>query len=73
MSANPEEIQYESVDREEPLRVRGRCEPAHLSFAVPRGLMRDLRSIVLILPGTVHDGRHHRAVRRRVAAQPVRR
>ena len=52
--------------------MRGRCEPAHLSFALPRGLMRDLRSIVLVLPGAVHHGRHHGAARGRVAAQLVR-
>ena len=46
MEADPEEIQYESVYREKPLRVRGGLEPAHLSLALPRRLMRDLRCVL---------------------------
>ncbi len=42
VTAHTEEIDDEAVDREKPLRVRGGLEPAHLSFALPRGLMRDL-------------------------------
>ncbi len=42
MAADPEEIQYESVYREKPLRERRGFEPAHLSLALPRRLMRDL-------------------------------
>ena len=42
MSADPEEIQYESVHREEPLRMHGGLEPAHLS----RRLMRDLSPVI---------------------------
>ena len=37
-----------------------------------RGLMRDLGSVVLVMPRAMWDGRHHSAVRRRVAPQPVR-
>ena len=40
MSPDPEEIQHESVDREKPLRVRDGFEPAHLSLALSRRLMR---------------------------------
>ncbi len=72
MSANPEEIQYESVYREKLLRVPGGCEPAHLSLALPRRLMRDLRSVVLVLPSAVHHGPKDGTVSRRVAAQLVR-
>ena len=39
MAADAKEILHGSVHREKPLRVRGGCEPAHLSFALPRGLM----------------------------------
>ena len=42
MSPDPEEIQHESVDREKPLRVHGGFEPAHLSLALSRRLMRTL-------------------------------
>ena len=64
MSPDPEEIQHESVDREKPLRVRGRCEPAHLSLALSRRLMRNLCAVVRILPRAVNHGWHHGAVRR---------
>ena len=72
MSTNPEEIQYESVYREKPLRVPGGFKPAHLSLALPRRLMRDLRSVVLVLPSAVHHGPHDGTVGRRVTAQLVR-
>ena len=72
MSAETKEILHESVYREKPLGVCGGFEAAHLSLALPRRLMRHLRSIVLILPGAVNHGRHDRAVGRRIAAQLVR-
>ena len=71
MSPDPEEIQHESVDREKPLRVRGGFEPAHLSLALSRRLMRTLCAVVRILPRTVNHGWHHGAVRRGVATQLV--
>ena len=52
--------------------MRGGFEPSHLALALPRRLMRDLRSIVLVLPGAVNDRRHGRPVSGRVAAQFVR-
>ena len=72
MASYTKEILHESVDREKPLRVRGRFEPAHLSLALSRRLMRDLRSVVLVLPRAVNYRRHHGAVRRGVATQLVR-
>ena len=39
MSADPEEILYESVYREKPLRVCSGFEPTHLSLALPCRLM----------------------------------
>ena len=72
VAADAKEILHESVDREKPLRVRGGSEPAHLSLALSCRLMRDLRAVVLVLPGAVHHGRHHGAVRRGVAPQFVR-
>ena len=71
MSPDPEEIQHESVDREKPLRLRGGFEPAHLSLALSRRLMRNLCAVVRILPRTVNHGWHHGAVRRGVATQLV--
>ncbi len=70
VTAHSEEIQHEAVDREKPLRVRGGFEPAHLSFALPRGLMRDLRAIVFVLPGAVDHGRHCGAPLRSYGACP---
>ena len=67
VATDPKQIQDDAMHRQEPLRVGGGGKPAHLSLASPRGLMRDLRSIVFVLPGTVHHGRHHGAVRRSVA------
>ena len=72
VTADTEEVLHESVYREKPLRVRGGFESTHLPLALARRLMRDLRSIVLVLPGAVNDGRHDRGVGRRIAAQLVR-
>ena len=51
-------------------RVR-RLEPSHLALALPRRLMRDLRSIVFVLPGAVDRPRHRGLVRRGIAAELV--
>ena len=72
MSAHPEEILHDAVHRREALQMGGRLEAAHLALALTGRLMRDLRSIVVVLPSAVDDGRHRGAVRRRVAAQLVR-
>ncbi len=40
MTAHAAEIEHEAVDREKSLRVRRRFEPAHLSLALPRRLVR---------------------------------
>ena len=56
-----------AVDREKPLRGRGGCEPAHLSLALSRRLMRTRCAVVRILPRAVNHGWHHGAVRRGVA------
>ena len=57
VTADTEEVLHEAVYREKPLRVRGGFESTHLPLALARRLMRDLRSIVLVLPGAVNDGR----------------
>ena len=54
VTTETEQIQHDAVHRQETLRVRGGCEPAHVSFTLPRGLMRDLRAIVFVLPCNVH-------------------
>ena len=71
MSPDPEEIQHESVDREKPLRVRSGFEPAHVSLALPCGLVGDFGTIVLVSVRAMGDGRHDRSVRSPVAAQLV--
>ena len=55
VTSDTKEILHESVHRQEALRVRGGFEPSHLPLALPRRLMRDLRSIVRVLPGAVHN------------------
>ena len=71
VAADSKQILHGTVHRQEALRVFDRLESAHLAFALPRWLMRDLGSVVLVLLRAVDDGRHHRAVRGRVAAQLV--
>ena len=68
VAADPEEILNDAVHRCEPLQMGGRLEAAHLALALTGRLMRDLRAIVFVLPGTVDHGRHHGTVRRRIAA-----
>ncbi len=72
MSADPKEIQHESVYREKLLCVSGGFEPAHLSLTLSRRLMRDLRAVVFVPLSAVRHGRHHGPVRRGVAPQFVR-
>ena len=45
--------------------------PAHVSLALPCGLVRDFGAIVRVSVRTVSDGRHDRSVRSPVAAQLV--
>ena len=72
VTSDTKEILYDPVHRCEALQMGGRLEPAHLPLPLADWLMRDLCSIVLVLPRTVDDGRHHWTVRRRVTAQLVR-
>jgi len=72
MSADPEEILYDAVHRCKALQMGGRREPTHLALPLAGRMMRNLCSIVFVLPGTVDHRRHHGAVHRRVAAQRVR-
>ena len=44
--------------------MRGRFEPSHLAFALPRWLMRNLRSIILVPRRAVSDRRLDGAVGR---------
>ena len=67
VATDTKEILHEAVYREKALRVRGGFEPAHLALPLARRLMRNLRSVVLVLVRAMHDGRHHGAVRRGVA------
>src|SRR3989442_7781523 len=71
MTPQAKEIPNEAVHRQESLRVSGGFEPPHLSLALAGRLMRDFGSIVLVLRRAVHNGRHHDAVGRRVAAKLV--
>ena len=72
VSAHTKEVLHEAVHRQEALRVSDRFEPSHLTLTLPRRLMRDLGSVVLILHRAVYDGRHHGAVRRPITAELVR-
>ena len=67
--ADPQEIVDDAAHRGESLQMGGRLEPAHLPFPLAGRLMRDLGSIVVVLPGTADHGRHVGTVRRGVTAQ----
>ena len=68
----PKEVLYDPVHRQDALRVSDRFESSHLALALPCRLMRDLGSVVLVLPGAMHNSRHDGSVRRPVAAELVR-
>ncbi len=54
VTADTEQVEHESMHRQEALHVPGGFEPAHLVLALSSRLVRYLRSIVLVLPGAVH-------------------
>ena len=55
MPADAEEILEDAVDRREALKVRDRCETAHLALAVAGRLMRHVDAIVRIRGCAVQD------------------
>ena len=71
MPTSVEEIADGTVYRQESLRLSSGFEPAHLTFPLPRRLMRHLRQVVRIAPGVVHDRRHYAAVGGRVPLELV--
>ena len=71
VTANAEEVAEESMHGQESLCLPGRFEPAHLSLALPCGLVGDFGAIVLVSVRAMGDGRHDRSVRSPVAAQLV--
>ena len=72
MPADAKQIQHDAVYGQETLCVGDGCEASHLALALARGLVRGFRPIVRVLLRAVHDGRHHCAVGRRVAAELIR-
>lgn len=58
VTTDSEEVQDEPVNGQESLRLSGRFELPHLSLALPRRFVGDLRSVVLILVCTVGHGGH---------------
>ena len=48
VSTDPKQILHGTVHRQEALRLADRRESSHLALALPRRLMRDFRSVVLI-------------------------
>ena len=71
VTANAEEVADESMHGQESLCLPGRFEPAHLSLALPCGLVGDFGAIVLVSVRAMGDGRHDRSVRSPVVAQLV--
>ena len=65
------QVADESMHGQESLCLPGRFEPAHLSLALPCGLVGDFGAIVLVSVRAMGDGRHDRSVRSPVAAQLV--
>ena len=62
VTANVEKVADESVNGQESLRLPWRCEPSHVSLALPCGLVRDFGAIVLVSVRAMGDGRHDRSV-----------
>ena len=54
VAPHTKDILHRPVHRQEALRVSDRFEPSHLALALPRRLMRDLGSVVVVLPRAVH-------------------
>lgn len=67
MTSNPEEIQDDSVSRQESLCLTGGFKSSHLSFALSRRLVGDFSSIVGVEFSVVDDQRHDGPVRRPIA------
>ena len=55
MASDSEEIQDDSVDRQESLGLSGGLEPPHLSLSLSGWLVRDLSPIVGVSAGVVED------------------
>lgn len=70
VSPHSKQILHNSVDVEETLRVVRRSEPAHLPFALSRGLIGGFGAIVRVAGRVVGDRRHD-VMRGTVAAQLV--
>jgi len=71
MPPDPKEIQDDSMDRQESLRLSGGFEPSHLSLPLSGWLMGDFSTIVGVAPCVVNNGRHHNSMRCAVAPQLV--
>ena len=56
VSANVEKVADESMHGQEALRLPGRCEPSHVSLALPCGLVGDFGAIVLVPVRAMGDG-----------------
>ncbi len=69
MASDPEEIIDGTMDREAALDVSQRLEAAHVAYALPGGLVRDLSPVVSVLPGAVSHGRHGSPMSSPIAAQ----
>ena len=55
MAPDPKEIQDDSVDRQESLRLSGGLEPSHLSLPLSGCLVRDFSTIVGVSACVVED------------------
>ena len=71
MPADAEEVLDKSMHGQESLRLTWRFELSHLSFSLPRRLVRDFGAIILVLLGAMDYGWHDAAKRRRIASQLV--
>jgi hypothetical protein len=71
VSAHPKQVLNDTVDVQEPLRVVGRREAAHLTFALSRGLMGPFGAIVRVSRRIMGDQRHEVPMGDTVAAQLV--
>ena len=66
MRPDTEQVLNRTMNRQKPLRLPSGCEAAHLTFSLPRRLVRYFGSIVRVPRRVVRNGWHDIAARRAV-------
>ena len=71
VTSHSEKILNDTMEGQEPLCLAGRFEAPHITFPLPRRLMRNFNAIVGVTLRVVRDFAQDRSNRRRVAPQLV--